>query len=51
MRSWLFMKGYHQLICIVAVIVVLYDVTGCSLETDFRAGVRVGVGICADKGV
>ena len=40
------MKGYHQLVCIVAVIVVFYDVTVDVLEAYFKAGVAVGVGSC-----
>lgn len=45
------MKGYHQLVCIVAiVIVVFHDVTVGVLEADSRAGVLVGVGSCTHNG-
>ena len=39
------MKGYHQLVCIVAIIVVIfYDVIVEVLEAVSKAGVAVGVG-------
>jgi hypothetical protein len=46
------MKGYHQLVCIIAIVVVIsHDVIVGVLEAGSKAGVVEGVGNCTHRGV